>query len=54
MLRKSPNRVSFKDQEEVVDLPNLIEIQLKSYREFLQVDKLAHERDPVGLEEVFQ
>lgn len=54
MLRKSPNRVSFKDQEEVVDLPNLIEIQLKSYREFLQVDKLAHERDPVGLEEVFR
>ncbi|MFA6118654.1 MAG: DNA-directed RNA polymerase subunit beta [Parachlamydiales bacterium] len=54
MLKKPPERVSFRKSKEIIDLPNLIEIQIKSYKQFLQADKLPHEREKVGLEEVFQ
>lgn len=53
MLKRPPQRVSFKNREEIIDLPNLIEIQIKSYSQFLQADKLPHERENVGLQEVF-
>jgi DNA-directed RNA polymerase subunit beta len=53
MLKQAPDRISFREKEEIIDLPNLIEIQLKSYREFLQADVLPHERQNVGLQEVF-
>lgn len=53
MLKKPPHRVSFSEKEEIIDLPNLIEIQIKSYRQFLQADKLPHEREMTGLHEVF-
>ena len=53
MLKKAPDRISFREKEEIIDLPNLIEIQLKSYREFLQADVLPHERQNLGLQEVF-
>lgn len=53
MLKQAPKRVSFQEKEEIIDLPNLIEIQLKSYREFLQLDVLPHERQNIGLQEVF-
>ncbi len=53
MLKRPPQRVSFRGKEEIIDLPNLIEIQIKSYNEFLQADKLPHERENVGLQEVF-
>ena len=53
MLKKAPSRMSFVDREEIIDLPNLIEIQIKSYKQFLQIDKLPHERLQIGLEEVF-
>ncbi len=53
MLKKPPKRVGFIDKEEIIDLPNLIEVQVKSYNQFLQADKLPHERDVVGLQEVF-
>src|SRR5579862_6646038 len=53
MLKRPPQRVSFRGKEEIIDLPNLIEIQIKSYNEFLQADKLPHERTSVGLQEVF-
>ncbi len=54
MLRKPPKRVSFKEKEEIIDLPNLIEIQIKSYDQFLQANILPHEREKIGIEEVFQ
>ncbi len=54
MLRKAPHRVSFKEREEIIDLPSLIEVQIKSFRQFLQADKLPHERENIGLEEVFR
>lgn len=53
MLKKPPQRVSFVGKKEVIDLPNLIEIQLKSYDQFLQADKFAEDRENVGLQEVF-
>ena len=53
MERKPPERVSFLEKEEIIDLPNLIEIQIKSYKQFLQAHLLPHERENVGLQEVF-
>lgn len=53
MLKRRPERVSFIKKEEIIDLPNLIEIQIKSYSQFLQADRFPEERDNVGLQEVF-
>jgi DNA-directed RNA polymerase subunit beta len=53
MIKKAPKRVSFHEHEEIIDLPNLIEVQIKSYKQFLQSDKLPAERENVGLQEVF-
>ncbi|OGN56262.1 MAG: DNA-directed RNA polymerase subunit beta [Chlamydiae bacterium RIFCSPHIGHO2_12_FULL_44_59] len=53
MLKKPPKRVSFREREEIIDLPNLIEIQIKSYNQFLQSHLLPHERESAGLQEVF-
>ncbi|NGX39299.1 MAG: DNA-directed RNA polymerase subunit beta [Chlamydiae bacterium] len=54
MLKRPPKRVSFLEKEEILALPNLIEIQIKSYRQFLQADVLSHERKRVGLQEVYE
>lgn len=53
MSKRPPNRVSFLEKEEIIDLPNLIEIQVKSYNQFLQADRFPDERDNSGLQEVF-
>jgi DNA-directed RNA polymerase subunit beta len=53
MLKRPPHRESFIDKEEIIDLPNLIEIQIKSYNQFLQADKFPDERENIGLQEVF-
>ena len=53
MLKKPPERKSFNSKEEIIDLPNLIEVQVKSYDQFLQADKYPEERENVGLQEVF-
>lgn len=53
MLKKPPKRVSFREREEIIDLPNLIEIQIKSYNQFLQSHLLPHERENIGLQEIF-
>jgi len=34
-------------------IPNLIEVQRRSYERFLQMDKLPNERDDAGLQSVF-
>ena len=47
-------RVSFGKIPAPISLPNLIEVQRKSYDRFLQVDVPAHEREDVGLQEVFR
>jgi len=53
MQNKPPERLSYKVKEEIIDLPNLIEIQVKSYEQFLQAHLLPHERENVGIQEVF-
>ncbi|MCI0382563.1 MAG: DNA-directed RNA polymerase subunit beta [Chlamydiae bacterium] len=53
-MKRAPHRVSFKEKEEIIDLPNLIEVQVKSYEQFLQADKSPHERENMGLQEVFE
>ncbi len=52
-MLKWPKRVSFTKKEDILDLPNLIEIQIKSYNQFLQLDKFPEERENIGLQEVF-
>jgi DNA-directed RNA polymerase subunit beta len=37
-----------------IQIPNLIEVQKRSYDRFLQMDKLPSERDDAGLQAVFQ
>jgi len=54
MLKRPPKRVSFVEKEDIIDLPNLIEIQVKSFNQFLQADKLPDEREDIGLQEVYQ
>ncbi|GIW71746.1 MAG: DNA-directed RNA polymerase subunit beta [Planctomycetota bacterium] len=39
---------------EVVEIPNLREMQLRSYRRFLQLDRAPQQREPVGLEALFR
>lgn len=53
MLKRPPQRVSYIDKKEIIDLPNLIEIQIKSYNQFLQANKFPDERENIGLQEVF-
>lgn len=53
MLQRSPQRISINEREEIIDLPNLIEVQIKSYNQFLQAHLLPDERVNVGLQEVF-
>ena len=47
-------RKSFGKIKEVVSLPNLIEVQSKSFNDFVQLDSLPSERKHVGLEKVFR
>jgi DNA-directed RNA polymerase subunit beta len=53
MLKKPPRRLSFHEREDILDLPNLIEVQIKSYDQFLQKEALPTERINLGLQEVF-
>mgnify|MGYP001594569596 CR=1 FL=1 len=47
-------RKNFAKLKDVYDIPNLLDVQLESYREFLQIDTEALERKRQGLQEVFE
>jgi DNA-directed RNA polymerase subunit beta len=47
-------RIDFSKISTVVPIPNLIEIQKKSYERFLQMNRLPAEREDVGLQSVFK
>ena len=47
-------RKDFSKIKTTVPIPNLIEIQRKSYERFLQVNRLAAEREDAGLQSVFK
>jgi len=46
-------RKNFAKLKEIYDLPNLLDVQLEAYNEFLQMHISAQERNPQGLQEVF-
>ncbi len=47
-------RLHFGKIDEVVEAPNLIEIQIQSYQDFLQVETAPKKRKQVGLQAVFK
>ena len=47
-------RKSFGRLVAATPMPNLIEVQKTSYDKFLQMDVVAENRDPSGLQEVFK
>src|ERR687892_259576 len=47
-------RVDFSRIKTSIPIPNLIEVQKKSYERFLQMDLLPDERDDTGLQSVFK
>src|SRR5467141_3800372 len=46
-------RLDFSKIQSSIQIPNLIEVQMKSYQRFLQMDLLPSERDDGGLQSVF-
>jgi len=53
-LGKQVLRKSFGKLKDIVPVPNLIEVQSKSFNEFVQLDFLPHERTELGLEKVLR
>ena len=47
-------RVNFGRLPQVMDLPNLVEIQTKSFADFLQLDKPKNKKENKGLQEAFK
>src|SRR5665213_2952981 len=47
------SRLDFSKIPTEIQIPNLIEVQRRSYERFLQMDKLPNERDDSGLQSVF-
>src|ERR671935_3160963 len=47
-------RIDFSKIKTTVPIPNLIEIQKKSYERFLQMNRLPSEREDIGLQSVFK
>ncbi len=46
-------RINFSKIHTVIKIPNLIEVQRRSYERFLQMDLLPSEREDIGLQAVF-
>src|SRR5215203_4486912 len=58
-MQNQPNgatreRVDFSKIKASIPIPNLIEVQKKSYERFLQMELLPDERDDIGLQSVFK
>jgi DNA-directed RNA polymerase subunit beta len=49
----APEREDFSKIKTSIPIPNLIEVQKKSYERFLQMDLLPNEREDIGLQTVF-
>jgi DNA-directed RNA polymerase beta subunit len=47
-------RIDFSKIKTTIPIPNLIEIQKKSYERFLQMNRLPSEREDAGLQSVFK
>jgi DNA-directed RNA polymerase subunit beta len=53
MPLRAPERINFGKIKEVIAPPNLIEVQINSYREFLQAELAPSRRKNIGLQAVF-
>ena len=58
-MTSSPNqtpqeRVDFSKISTTINIPNLIEVQKRSYERFLQMYSLPHEREDIGLQAIFK
>ncbi|MEM8886461.1 MAG: DNA-directed RNA polymerase subunit beta [Bacteroidota bacterium] len=51
---KQPKRISFSQINKVIDYPDFLEVQLRSFQEFLQVDTPPDKRREEGLFKVFK
>ena len=49
----SRQRVNFSKIPTAIQIPNLIEVQRRSYERFLQMNLLPNEREDIGLQAVF-
>jgi len=47
-------RKNFAKLKEIYDLPNLLDVQIEAYHDFLQADIASTQRKPQGLQEVFE
>lgn len=52
-MKKDTKRIDFGKVKDAIDIPNLIEVQKNSYKDFLQEDVLPEKRKNIGLQEVF-
>ncbi len=50
---KKPERLSYQKIKEAAEMPNLLEVQLKSYNDFLQQGTPPDERTDTGLQQIF-
>lgn len=48
-----PERVNFGKLEDVLEIPDLIGVQLDSYRSFLQLETPVEQRKNQGIQEIF-
>jgi DNA-directed RNA polymerase subunit beta len=48
------DRISFSDTKSPIDIPNLLEIQKKSYKTFLQINEFPDRRKTIGIEAAFK
>lgn len=53
-IRRKNLRRSFGKTKEIVSLPDLIEVQSRSFNNFVQLDYLPNERENIGLEKVLR
>ena len=52
--KKYIERISFSKIESPIKIPNLLEVQKKSYRTFLQIDELPEKRGNIGIQAAFK
>jgi DNA-directed RNA polymerase subunit beta len=50
----NPGRINFSKIPNVIDFPDFLEVQLKSFKEFMQLDTPPEKRKEEGLHKVFQ
>jgi len=48
-----PERNTFARVEKVIEMPDLLDVQIAAYKDFLQSDDMGEERKPVGLQQGF-